>query len=147
MMPKHINRRDWRMATATVNCSATIYQTFSILERFGERTGQGNSRTFAVSRKVRTIPTTGGRVLSCLNVGICRAQIKGRCFVVDDTIEDAPLCGAASRVAAAMVFELRVHAAANVIEQFVQTLVFLQTTAIIHSGLVTWLHDPLGSCG
>ncbi|GFT46991.1 DDE_Tnp_IS1595 domain-containing protein [Trichonephila clavipes] len=64
-------------------------------------------------------------------------------FVVDHTIEDAPDCDAASREAAAMVSELRVHAAASVVELFVQTLVVLQTTPILDSGLVTWLHDLL----
>ncbi|GFV91356.1 hypothetical protein TNCV_898731 [Trichonephila clavipes] len=40
-------------------------------------------------------------------------------FVVDHTIEDAPVCDAASSVAAAMVSELRVHSDVNVIELFV----------------------------
>ncbi|GFS68663.1 hypothetical protein TNCV_1958861 [Trichonephila clavipes] len=44
-------------------------------------------------------------------------------FVVDHTIEDAPVCDAASRAAVSMVSKLRVHAAANVIELFVSTLV------------------------
>ncbi|GFX28553.1 hypothetical protein TNCV_1153611 [Trichonephila clavipes] len=43
-------------------------------------------------------------------------------FVVDHIIEDAFAGDAASRVAAAMVSELRVHAAANVVELFVLTL-------------------------
>ncbi|GFW28463.1 hypothetical protein TNCV_4641281 [Trichonephila clavipes] len=46
-------------------------------------------------------------------------------FIVDHTIEDAPVCDPASRVAATMVSELRVHAAANVVELFVQTLIVL----------------------
>ncbi|GFY29515.1 hypothetical protein TNCV_2626851 [Trichonephila clavipes] len=54
-------------------------------------------------------------------------------LVVDHTIEEVPVCDAASRVAAAMVSNLRVHAAADV----VQTLVVLQTTLILDSGLVT----------
>ncbi|GFT96027.1 hypothetical protein TNCV_313131 [Trichonephila clavipes] len=68
-------------------------------------------------------------------------------FVVDHSIQDAPVCDAASKVAAAMVSKLRVHAAENVIKLFVQTLVVLQTTPILDSGLVTWLHDSLRSCG
>ncbi|GFW54974.1 hypothetical protein TNCV_2785891 [Trichonephila clavipes] len=44
-------------------------------------------------------------------------------FVVNHIIEDAPVCDASSRVSAAMVSELRDHAAANVVELFVQTLV------------------------
>ncbi|GFW91961.1 hypothetical protein TNCV_2152411 [Trichonephila clavipes] len=68
-------------------------------------------------------------------------------FVVDHTIEDAPVYDAASRVAAAMASELRVHAAANVVELFVQTLVVLQTTPILDSRLVTGLHDPLRPYG
>ncbi|GFX13575.1 putative DD41D transposase [Trichonephila clavipes] len=67
-------------------------------------------------------------------------------FVVDHTIEDSPVCDAAPRVAEVMVSELRVHATANVVEPFVQTLV-LQTTPILDPELVTWLHDPLRSCG
>ncbi|GFT22409.1 hypothetical protein TNCV_3273811 [Trichonephila clavipes] len=58
-------------------------------------------------------------------------------FVVDHTIEDTLICDAASRVAAALISELRVHAAANVIELFVQTLVVLQTTPTLDSGLMT----------
>ncbi|GFV95273.1 hypothetical protein TNCV_4586481 [Trichonephila clavipes] len=54
-------------------------------------------------------------------------------FDVDHTIEDAPVCDAASRVAAAMVSELRVYVAENVIELFLQTLVVLQTTPILDS--------------
>ncbi|GFU87884.1 hypothetical protein TNCV_964401 [Trichonephila clavipes] len=42
-------------------------------------------------------------------------------FVIDPTIEDAPVCDALLRVLAAIVSELRVPAAANVVEQFVQT--------------------------
>ncbi|GFV14635.1 transposable element Tc1 transposase [Trichonephila clavipes] len=68
-------------------------------------------------------------------------------FVVDHAIEDAPVCDAASRVAAVMVSELRVHDAADVVELFVQTLVDQQTTPILDSGLVTWLHDPLRQSG
>ncbi|GFU30225.1 hypothetical protein TNCV_4447181 [Trichonephila clavipes] len=52
---------------------------FSIGERSGEHSGQGNSRIFSVSRKVRTIPATCGCTLSCLNVEFRRrTQIKGR---------------------------------------------------------------------
>ncbi|GFV88773.1 hypothetical protein TNCV_3355251 [Trichonephila clavipes] len=46
-------------------------------------------------------------------------------FIVDLTFEDAPVCDANSREIAVMVSELRVHAAANVVEMFVQTLVIL----------------------
>ncbi|GFX95782.1 hypothetical protein TNCV_2083621 [Trichonephila clavipes] len=66
-------------------------------------------------------------------------------FVVDHTIEDAPVYDAASIVATDMISELRVHAVANVVELFVQTLV-LQTTPILHSEIVAWLHDPIKSC-
>ncbi|GFV61503.1 hypothetical protein TNCV_3892931 [Trichonephila clavipes] len=68
-------------------------------------------------------------------------------FVVDSTTEDAPVCVAASRVAAAMVSELRVHAAENVVELFVETLAVLQTTPILDSRLVKGLHDHLRPCG
>ncbi|GFW19748.1 hypothetical protein TNCV_1606381 [Trichonephila clavipes] len=40
-------------------------------------------------------------------------------FTVYHTIKDVPVCDAASRLAAAMVSQLRVHAAANVIKLFV----------------------------
>ncbi|GFS57973.1 hypothetical protein TNCV_3124621 [Trichonephila clavipes] len=46
-----------------------------------------------------------------------------------------------------MVSELRTHDAANVVELFVQTFVVLQTTPILDSELVAWLHDPLRPCG
>ncbi|GFV91843.1 hypothetical protein TNCV_2975151 [Trichonephila clavipes] len=68
-------------------------------------------------------------------------------IVVDHTINDVPVCVAALRLAAAMISELRVHAAAYVVDLFVQILVVLQTTLILNSGLVTWLHDPLSQCG
>ncbi|GFW24167.1 hypothetical protein TNCV_1847261 [Trichonephila clavipes] len=45
-----------------------------------------------------------------------RLAIRAPRFVVDHTIEYAPICDAASRVAEAMVSELRFHAAANVVE-------------------------------
>ncbi|GFT17841.1 hypothetical protein TNCV_2589031 [Trichonephila clavipes] len=63
-------------------------------------------------------------------------------FVVDHTIEDSPVCDAVSRLAAAMDSDLRIHAAVNVIELFVQTLVVLQIAPIIDSGLMTVLLDP-----
>ncbi|GFW13754.1 hypothetical protein TNCV_2105781 [Trichonephila clavipes] len=68
-------------------------------------------------------------------------------FVVDHTIENAPICDAASRVAAAMVSELRNHVAASVVELFKQTLVALQTTPIFESGPVKLLHDQIRLCG
>ncbi|GFV30048.1 hypothetical protein TNCV_1194951 [Trichonephila clavipes] len=67
-------------------------------------------------------------------------------FVVNHTIEHRPVGDTASRVAAAMVSKLRVHAATNVVELFVQTLVVLQTMPILNSGFVTWPNDPLRSC-
>ncbi|GFX05485.1 hypothetical protein TNCV_1008071 [Trichonephila clavipes] len=72
---------------------------------------------------------------------------RGIWFVVDHIIEDAPVCDAASREAESMGSELRVHAAAKIVELFVYTLVVLNTTPILDSGLVMWLHDPLRSCG
>ncbi|GFU38284.1 hypothetical protein TNCV_2432821 [Trichonephila clavipes] len=57
-----------------------------------------------------------------------RLTIRLTRFIADHTIEDAPVCDAASRVATAMVSVLRVHAAAYVVELFVQTLVVLQAT-------------------
>ncbi|GFU38505.1 hypothetical protein TNCV_2434481 [Trichonephila clavipes] len=63
-------------------------------------------------------------------------------FAIDHIIEDAPVWDVVSRVATAVVSDLRVYAAANVVELIVQTLVVLQTTPILDSGLVLWLHDP-----
>ncbi|GFW58968.1 hypothetical protein TNCV_2830741 [Trichonephila clavipes] len=85
----------------------------------GEHAAQGNSRTFSFSRKVRTIPAACGRVISCLNLGFHRIGTNSRAtglntpemFIFDPIIEDASFCDAASRVAAAIVSELRVHAA------------------------------------
>ncbi|GFV54334.1 hypothetical protein TNCV_4366091 [Trichonephila clavipes] len=57
-------------------------------------------------------------------------------FVVDHTIEYAPIFDAASSVAAVMVSELRVHAAANVDGVFLQTLIVLQMIRILDSGLL-----------
>ncbi|GFU50631.1 hypothetical protein TNCV_235931, partial [Trichonephila clavipes] len=74
-------------------------------------------------------------------------------FVVDHAIEDTSVCDAASIVVAAIVSKLRVHAAANVIELFVQILVVLQLTPILDLGLMTLGpnsdlgHDPLKPCG
>ncbi|GFY05294.1 hypothetical protein TNCV_2207401 [Trichonephila clavipes] len=54
-----------------------------------------------------------------------RLTIRASRFVVDHTIEDIPICDAASRITAAKFSEQRVHASANVVEQFVQILVIL----------------------
>ncbi|GFV81237.1 integrase catalytic domain-containing protein [Trichonephila clavipes] len=75
------------------------------------------------------------------HVKIRRLAIRTPRFIVDYTIEDAPVCDAASRVATAMVSELRVLAAENVVELYVRTLVVLQTTPILESELVMWLHS------
>ncbi|GFW89873.1 hypothetical protein TNCV_2425301 [Trichonephila clavipes] len=84
---------------------------------------------------------------SCLVVGQCDDN---ECllpmFVVDPTNEDAPAGDAASRVAAALVSELRVHAATNVVELYVQTLFVLRTTPLLDSGLLTGMHDHLRLC-
>ncbi|GFX26323.1 hypothetical protein TNCV_949211 [Trichonephila clavipes] len=52
--------------------------------------------------------------------------------------DKAPVFQAASRVASVMVSEIRVRAATNVVDLYVKTLVVLQTTPILESGL-----DPL----
>ncbi|GFX65952.1 hypothetical protein TNCV_13731 [Trichonephila clavipes] len=66
-----------------------------------------------------------------------RLAIRAPRFVVVHTIEDVSVCDAASRITAVMISELRVHASGNVVELFMQTLVVLQTTKILDSGLVT----------
>ncbi|GFT77041.1 hypothetical protein TNCV_1099261 [Trichonephila clavipes] len=80
--------------------------------------------------------------ITWINLAICAPR-----FIVGYTIEDAPVCDAASSVDATMVSELRVHTIANVVELFMQTFVVLQTTPIPDSVLVMWLHDPLRPCG
>ncbi|GFT16333.1 hypothetical protein TNCV_2488841 [Trichonephila clavipes] len=62
MMPQIINRNDLSMVTS--QSLGNMDQMFSMVEDLGESTGQGNSRTFFVSRKVHIIPATYGRVLS-----------------------------------------------------------------------------------
>lgn len=71
-----------------------------------------------------------------------RLAIRAPRLVVDHTTEGAPAYDAAPRETAAMVSELRGHAAANVVKLFVQTLV-LQMTPFLDSGLMMWLYDPL----
>ncbi|GFU31139.1 hypothetical protein TNCV_2193301 [Trichonephila clavipes] len=53
----------------------------------------------------------------------CHLAIRTPKLIVDHTIEDAFICDAASRVAATMVYELRVFDYVNVIELFVNTFV------------------------
>ncbi|GFU30649.1 hypothetical protein TNCV_3031601 [Trichonephila clavipes] len=79
---------------------------------------------------------------TCIHLKKSRLAIRGSKFVVDHTIEDAPVRHAAPRVAAALVSKLRIHAAANFVELFVQTLVVLKMIPILASGLMTWLHYP-----
>ncbi|GFT04621.1 hypothetical protein TNCV_333881 [Trichonephila clavipes] len=84
-------------------------QMFSV----GECADQGNSRTFSVSRKVPQY-----RQHAVVNNS-------AETFIFDQRTGDAPVGDAASRVASGMISELRLHTAANVIEQFLQTLVVL----------------------
>ncbi|GFV72198.1 hypothetical protein TNCV_995701 [Trichonephila clavipes] len=56
---------------------------------------------------------------TCIHLKKRRLAICMPRFVVDHNIENFLVCDAASWVAAAMVSELRVHAAANVVELFV----------------------------
>ncbi|PRD24681.1 UNVERIFIED_CONTAM: Centrosomal protein [Trichonephila clavipes] len=67
-------------------------------------------------------------------------------FIVDCTIKDAPVCDAASRVAATRVCEMKVHAATDIFKMFVQTLVVLQMTPVLDLGLMRWMHNPSKSC-
>ncbi|GFU65178.1 hypothetical protein TNCV_4056481 [Trichonephila clavipes] len=66
-------------------------------------------------------------------------------FVVDHNIEDAPVWDAESRVAPAMVSELRVHDAVNNVELTMQTVVVLQTTPIPDSRTATAGSDVVQS--
>lgn len=54
-------------------------------------------------------------------------------FVVDHIIEGAPLCYVASKVTEAMVIEITVHAAVNVVELFGKIIVVMQTTLFLDS--------------
>ena len=67
-------------------------------------------------------------------------------FVVEHAIQGTLVLDVASRIAKAIVFELAIHATANIIELFVLALV-LQTASFYDSGLMTWLYDPLRPCG
>ena len=75
-----------------------------------------------------------------------REAIPASRFVVHDTIGGAPVCDTASRVVDTIVAVLTVHAAANVVELFVQTQVVLQTIAFLDSGFVTSLYDSVRPC-
>ena len=66
-------------------------------------------------------------------------------FVIEHTIEDAPVYDTASRVAKAMITELTIHAAENVIELFMRH--FFAMTPFLDSGLVVWLYDQLSHVG
>ncbi|GFV65088.1 hypothetical protein TNCV_2303951 [Trichonephila clavipes] len=89
------------------------------------------------SRRTRMRPFDVNR--TCVHLKKWRLSFRYPKFIVDYNIENVPVCGAMTRVAAAMVSEMRVLAAANVVELFVQTIVVLQNTSILVSGLVTWL--------
>ncbi|GFX88226.1 hypothetical protein TNCV_1066421 [Trichonephila clavipes] len=68
-------------------------------------------------------------------------------FIVDDyTIEDAPVCDEESSMAAALVSELIVDAAANNFELLVQKPVVLQTTPILNSEFMMWLYAHSRPC-
>ena len=75
-----------------------------------------------------------------------RHAIPASRFVLEYTIEGAPVCDVASKGTKAVVSELTVHAVANVMELPVNTFV-LQKTSFPESELVTGLLDPLKSCG
>ena len=57
-------------------------------------------------------------------------------IVVEHATKDALVSDVSSRVVETMVTELIVHAAANVVELFVKTLVDLKITPLLTSGLV-----------
>ena len=52
-------------------------------------------------------------------------------FVVECITEGAPVCGVLSRVAEAVVAELRVVAVTDLVEQFLQTFAVLQRTTFL----------------
>ncbi|GFS59602.1 hypothetical protein TNCV_2581171 [Trichonephila clavipes] len=58
-----INRSDWCMVTTKSLHNHGL--TFSIGERSGKRTGQGDSRRFSALKKARIIPPICSRALSC----------------------------------------------------------------------------------
>ncbi|GFT23714.1 hypothetical protein TNCV_3511761 [Trichonephila clavipes] len=67
-------------------------------------------------------------------------------FVFDHTIEDAFIYDAASRISEAIVSEMSIHAAANVVELLMQTFVVFAKYPVPESGVLLWLHDPLRAC-
>ena len=62
-------------------------------------------------------------------------------FVFEHIIDCPHVCDVANRVAKAIVVELTVHAAANVVELFMHTVVILQTTPFLDARLVTWSYE------
>ena len=64
-------------------------------------------------------------------------------FVVEYTIVRDPVCDVALTVAEAVIAEVTVHAATDVVEIFVQTLFVLKNIPFLNSGLLAWLYNPL----
>ena len=56
-------------------------------------------------------------------------------FVVDLNINDAPACDIMSRIVKSMVAGLKIYAAANALERFVQAFIVLETTPFLGSEL------------
>ena len=67
----------------------------------------------------------------------CHAILASR-FAFERTTEDSPVSDVAASVAEAMVAEMTVHVAANIIELLALTLVTLQTIPFLESGLETY---------
>ena len=67
-------------------------------------------------------------------------------FVIKLIAEGALACDLVSRVFKVIVADLSLHAAANIIELFVQIFVVLQGTKFLESVLMMWPYDSLRPC-
>ena len=68
-------------------------------------------------------------------------------FGPEDTIEGFPISNKASALIKAIVANLKVHAAVNVVKLIMQILLVLQTAPFLGLGLVIWLYFPLSLNG
>ena len=65
-----------------------------------------------------------------MHSSLCHA-ISAFSFIIEHTIEDDPVYDVASMAAEDVVVELTVHAAGNIVELLMQTLIVLQTTQFL----------------
>ena len=68
-------------------------------------------------------------------------------LVIEHTTNGLPVCYVALRVAKAIISEVTAHAAANVFDLLVKTLVVSKKSLFLDSRLMTSLYDPLKPYG